>query len=33
MKRYESEIRSKCGAELAAGVSMAHTFDSAMVNW
>ena len=33
MKRYESEIHSKCGAELAAGVSMAQTFDNAMVNW
>ena len=31
--RYEQEIRSKCSAQLDAGLSMAETFQDAMVNW
>ena len=30
---YESEIRGKCDEQLNAGVSMAVTFQDAMVNW
>ena len=30
---YESEIRGKCDEQLNAGVSMADTFQDAMVNW
>lgn len=30
---YETEIRAKCGEQLSSGISMADTFQDAMVNW